>query len=173
MDIDTYGFTERSLDKTYQIDLPYWGGILARKQQYTLRELRDLLKNAYCGKIGVEYMHIPSREQCNWIRNKVENRQFEELPKADKHKLLDRILWADGFNEFIGTKYNTLKRFGLEGCDSFIPGMKSAIDRCHELGGEKAIVGMPHRGRLSFLANVVRKPLSTIFAEFQGTVPEG
>lgn len=51
--------------------------------------------------------------------------------------------------------------------------MKSAIDRCHELGGEKAVVGMPHRGRLSFLANVVRKPLSTIFAEFQGTIPEG
>jgi len=111
-------------------------------------------------------MHIPSREQCNWIRSRIENRQFETLPRETKLRLLDRILWADGFNEFIGTKYNTLKRFGLEGCDSFIPGMKSAIDSLQSEGGEKAVVGMPHRGRLSFLANVVHKPLATIFAEF-------
>ena len=70
-------------------------------------------------------MHIPSRDQCNWIRDKVENRQFIELGNEVKLKNLERILWADGFNEFIGNKFNTLKRFGLEGCDSFIPGMKS------------------------------------------------
>lgn len=64
-----------------------------------------------------------------------------------------------------------MKRFGLEGCESFIPGMKSAMDTIVASGGTKAIIGMPHRGRLNVLANVVRKPLETIFAEFQGVMP--
>ena len=72
----------------------------------------------------------------------------------------------------MGTKFNTMKRFGLEGCESFIPGMKSAIDALVENGGEKAVIGMPHRGRLNILANVVRKPMETIFAEFIGTMPK-
>lgn len=62
LNIEEYGFTESDLDRTFHIDLPVWGGLLARKKNYTLRELRDTLTNAYCGKIGVEYMHIPSRE---------------------------------------------------------------------------------------------------------------
>jgi 2-oxoglutarate dehydrogenase E1 component len=89
-----------------------------------------------------------------------------------KKHLLDRMYWTDEFSNFISTKFNTMKRFGLEGCESFIPGMKSAMDMCVEKGAEKAIIGMPHRGRLNILANVVRKPLSTIFAEFQGVMPE-
>jgi len=61
-----------------------------------------------------------------------------------------------------------MKRFGLEGCESFVPGIKVAIDQCVELGAQGFVIGMPHRGRLSVLANVVRKPLEIIFAEFQG-----
>ena len=80
--------------------------------------------------------------------------------------MLDRTLWTDEFSSFIGTKFNTMKRFGLEGCESMIPGLKAAMDTARENGGEKATIGMPHRGRLSLLANVIRKPLETIFAEF-------
>lgn len=75
-------------------------------------------------------------------------------------------MYADQFGDFINIKFNTLKRFGLDGCDAFIPGMKAAMDTIQASGGEKAIIGMPHRGRLNFLANVVRKPLDIIFAEF-------
>ena len=64
-----------------------------------------------------------------------------------------------------------MKRFGLEGCEAFIPGLKSTLDECQKQGAEKAVFGMPHRGRLNFLANVVHKPLATIFAEFQGVMP--
>jgi 2-oxoglutarate dehydrogenase E1 component len=64
-----------------------------------------------------------------------------------------------------------MKRFGLDGCESLIPGLKSAMDTLVENGGEKAVFGMPHRGRLNVLANVVRKPLETIFAEFIGITP--
>ena len=88
------------------------------------------------------------------------------MTKPEKLKLLRRIYETDEFSKFIAVKFNTMKRFGLEGCESFIPGMKSAIDAIRENGAEKAIIGMPHRGRLNLLANVVKKPLETIFAEF-------
>jgi len=93
------------------------------------------------------------------------------LPKDEKTLIYTRLLWADQFAVFLQNKFNTLKRFGLEGCESLIPGMKSMMDTLTENGANKVIIGMPHRGRLSMLANVVRKPLEVIFAEFQGTTP--
>lgn len=80
--------------------------------------------------------------------------------------MLDRLFWTDEFAAFITTKFNTMKRFGLEGCEAFIPGMKTIMDVIVETGGKKAIIGMPHRGRLNMLVNVVRKPLEIVFAEF-------
>ena len=116
-------------------------------------------------------MHIPHQDQCNWIRNKFELAQYNTFDKTKRTHILDRLLWADGFAQFISTKFNTMKRFGLEGCESFIPGMKACIDTLLEHGAHKCIFGMPHRGRLNMLANVVRKPTETIFAEFQGVMP--
>jgi 2-oxoglutarate dehydrogenase E1 component len=133
--------------------------------------LNDSLSNAYCGKIGVEFMHMPSRSQCTWIRNKFELKQYNPIENDRKVLLLDRLLWTDEFAQFISAKFNTMKRFGLEGCESFIPGMKAILDKFHEMGGEKVVMGMPHRGRLNVLANVVRKPTEIIFAEFQGVAP--
>ena len=79
---------------------------------------------------------------------------------------MDRLIWTDGFAKFISVKFNTMKRFGLEGVESFIPGMKVMIDKLKDNGAHKVIIGMPHRGRLNMLANVLRKPTETIFAEF-------
>jgi 2-oxoglutarate dehydrogenase E1 component len=74
LDYHSYGFTEQDLDKELYIDIPEWGGLLATKKNWTLRELHETLHNAYCGKIGIEYMHIPNRKVCNWIRDKIEMR---------------------------------------------------------------------------------------------------
>ena len=93
-----------------------------------MRALIEALSTAYCGKVGVEYMHIPHREQCNWVRNKFELYQYNYFDKEKRTHILDRLLWADEFAQFLATKFNTMKRFGLEGCESFIPGMKSCID---------------------------------------------
>lgn len=161
-----YGFTEKDLDRSFYVDVPQLGGILQKKKRWTLRELDVTLRTAYCNKIGVEYMHNHDAEQCKFIRNIFELEQFKENSQHTNMLLLDRTLWCDEFAQFISVKFNTMKRFGLEGVESFIPGMKSLIDELMIEGGEKVIVGMPHRGRLNFLANVVRKPLETIFAEF-------
>lgn len=159
LDYKTYGFTEADLDREFLIDAPELAGLLGRKKNWKLRELIDSLKKAYCGKIGVEYMHITSRETCNWIRDKFEGAQFETVPKEKRVLNYDRLLWADEFQKFLANKFNTTKRFGVEGCESFIPGLKIAFDTLVESGVTKVIIGMPHRGRMNVLGNVVRKPL--------------
>lgn len=81
--------------------------------------------------------------------------------------MLDRLCWSDHFEAFLANKYSTSKRFGLEGCESMIVGMKELMDEASKLGVENIVMGMPHRGRLNVLGNVVRKPLEHIFSEFQ------
>ena len=83
----------------------------------------------------------------------------------------DRLVWADEFQKFLANKFNTMKRFGTEGCESFIAGLKIAFDTLVDSGVSKVIIGMPHRGRMNVLGNVVRKPLEQIFNEFQGKYP--
>jgi len=172
VDFRTYGFTEEDLDREFYVDAPELAGLLKRKKTWKLRELVDAYTKSYCGKIGVEFMHIPDRTECNWIRDRFEGLQFEEVAKEKRILNLDRLMWADQFGQFLANKFNTSKRFGLEGCESFIPGLKVAFDRLVENGVEKVIIGMPHRGRLNVLANVVRKPLAQIFNEFQGKTPD-
>lgn len=135
----------------------------------TLRKVVDRLRQTYCGTIGVEYMHIGSTEQCNWIRERVEHPSFLQCDREKKIHIYERLCFADTFENYMAHKFNTTKRFGLDGGEAIVPALKDAIDRASELGAHSFIIGMPHRGRLNVLANVMRKPMSTIFSEFQGT----
>ncbi len=78
-------------------------------------------------------------------------------------------MWSELFEQFIASKFPTEKRFGLEGCEALIPGMKALIDRSVEHGTKSIVMGMPHRGRLNVLANVIRKPIEAILNEFTGS----
>ena len=135
----------------------------------TLRKVLDRLRETYCNTIGVEYMHIGSTQQCNWIRERVENPNFLQVDKEKKVHIFERLCFADTFENFLANKFNTTKRFGLDGGEAIIPALKEAIDRASELGAHSFIIGMPHRGRLNVLANVMRKPMITIFSEFFGS----
>ncbi len=95
VDYRNYGFTEADLDRDFHIDAPELAGLLRRKKTWKLRELIDNFSKAYCGKIGAEYMHIMSREQCNWIRDKIETAQFDKVPNEKRALNYDRIVWAD------------------------------------------------------------------------------
>jgi 2-oxoglutarate dehydrogenase E1 component len=114
-------------------------------------------------------MHIISRDKCNWLRERIEQFKVEPLPPAKKKQILDRLCYADTFERFLAHKFNTAKRFGLEGAESLIPGMKAMVDRVTELGVNGVVFGMPHRGRLNVLVNVIRKPMEVLLKEFQGT----
>lgn len=79
------------------------------------------------------------------------------FPKERKLHCLDRLTWSEHFESFLKTKYAAAKRFGLEGAETLIPGMKAMIDHAADLGVDSVVVGMPHRGRLNILGNVFRK----------------
>ncbi|KAJ2582970.1 2-oxoglutarate dehydrogenase E1 component, partial [Coemansia sp. RSA 1797] len=140
----------------------------AGQSEMSLREIVQTLENVYCGSIGVEYTHIADRGQCDWIRERFEIPQRFNYSKDQKFRILDRLIWGSSFEKFASTKWPSQKRFGLEGCEALIPGMKELIDHAVDLGVESIVMGMAHRGRLNVLSNVVRKPNESIFCEFSG-----
>ncbi|CAI2171207.1 12311_t:CDS:2 [Funneliformis geosporum] len=170
LDPKHYGFSEKDLDREFTLGPGILPAFAETGKKKTLREIVDICKKIYSGTIGIEYIHIPDRVQCDWIRNRVEIPKPYDYTIAEKRMILDRLIWSDSFERFIATKYPNEKRFGLEGCESLIPGMKALIDRSVDLGIESIVLGMAHRGRLNVLSNVVRKPNESIFCEFSGSV---
>ncbi|KAI9660821.1 MAG: 2-oxoglutarate dehydrogenase E1 component [Trizodia sp. TS-e1964] len=170
LQLDHYKFTEKDLDGEYSLG----PGILPRfkkegREKMTLREIIAACERIYCSSIGTEFIHIPDREQCDWIRERIEVPQPYKYSKEDKRRILDRLIWSSSFEAFLASKYPNDKRFGLEGCETLVPGMKALIDRSVDYGVKDIIIGMPHRGRLNVLSNVVRKPNESIFSEFSGS----
>lgn len=138
-------------------------------QNLKLGDLLQTLRETYCGSIGVEYMHMGSRRRCNWIRTRVENPAFLMYDRDYLLRTYHRLCEADSFECFLGDKFKTTKRFGVDGGETVIPGLQACIERAVELGCQEVVVGMPHRGRLNVLTNVLKKPQPQVFAEFLGT----
>eukprot|EP00197_Chlamydomonas_leiostraca_P002032 CAMPEP_0202857420 /NCGR_PEP_ID=MMETSP1391-20130828/366_1 /ASSEMBLY_ACC=CAM_ASM_000867 /TAXON_ID=1034604 /ORGANISM="Chlamydomonas leiostraca, Strain SAG 11-49" /LENGTH=1038 /DNA_ID=CAMNT_0049536215 /DNA_START=20 /DNA_END=3136 /DNA_ORIENTATION=- len=169
-----WGFTESDMDREFFLGSWNQAGFLAEgRPTRTLREVLTRLKETYCSSIGYEYMHMHESDKCNWIRERIETIDPPAYSKKEKLAILDRLAWSDMFETFLANKYTAAKRFGLEGAESLIPGMKALIDKAADMGVENIVIGMPHRGRLNVLGNVVRKPLSQIFVEFSGTPKDG
>ena len=166
LDIETYGLTIWDLDRVFTTDG------LANKQASTLREILDVLQRAYCGKVGIEYRHIQSKEEKTWIRDQIRRElvQPEPLPVEVKKKLLWKLISAEQFERFLHTKYLGQKRFSLEGCETVIPLLDRLIDGAGERGVQEIVFGMAHRGRLNVLANVIGNLCERIFAAFEGSV---
>ncbi|KAH7021197.1 thiamine diphosphate-binding protein [Microdochium trichocladiopsis] len=168
--LEHYQFTEKDLDSEFTLG----PGILPRfkrdgREKMTLREIIDACEKIYCGSYGVEFIHIPDRGKCDWLRERIEVPRAFKYSIDEKRRILDRLIWSSSFESFLATKYPNDKRFGLEGCETLVPGMKALIDRSVDYGVKDIVIGMPHRGRLNVLSNVVRKPNESIFSEFAGT----
>eukprot|EP00879_Flechtneria_rotunda_P007432 GHRR01007796.1.p1 GENE.GHRR01007796.1~~GHRR01007796.1.p1 ORF type:complete len:742 (+),score=239.80 GHRR01007796.1:134-2359(+) len=174
LDPASYGFTEADLDREFFLGTWNMSGFLNENRPIrTLRETLDRLQETYCGNIGYEYMHIPDRDRCNWLRERIETPELVPFSREKKMHTLDRLAWSDMFETFLANKYTAAKRFGLEGCETLIPGMKAMIDKITDMECNSVVIGMPHRGRLNVLANVVRKPMAQIFSEFSGKKLKG
>ena len=166
LDIETYGLTIWDLDRVFITDG------LANRESGTLREILDILQRAYCGKVGIEYRHIQSKEEKNWIREQI-RQQFvepEPIPVEVKKRLLWKVISAEQFERFLHTKYLGQKRFSLEGCETVIAVLDQLIEGASERGVEDITLGMAHRGRLNVLANVIGNLCERIFAAFEGSV---
>lgn len=166
LDIETYGLTIWDLDREF-----ITGG-LGGTESAALREILDILQRAYCGKVGVEYRHIQSREEKLWIREQI-RREFvrpEPLSVEIKKRLLWKLISAEQFERFLHTKYLGQKRFSLEGTETVIPLLDLLIEGAARKGVDDITLGMAHRGRLNVLANVIGHFCERIFAAFEGSV---
>jgi 2-oxoglutarate dehydrogenase E1 component len=158
-----YGFHEKDLDR--QIFTDGWMGL----EMATPRQLIGILRRTYCGRIGYEYMHISDPEQRDWLQRRIEGAETNiRFTPEGKRAILNKLIEAEAFEKFCGTKFVGTKRFGLDGGEAMIPALEQIIKRGGQLGVKDIVLGMPHRGRLNVLANVMAKPYRQIFHEFAG-----
>ncbi|WP_299770166.1 2-oxoglutarate dehydrogenase E1 component [uncultured Tateyamaria sp.] len=163
LDPKSYGFTEADMDRPIFID-----NVLGL-QVATMREIVAIVKRTYCGTFALQYMHISDPEEASWLKERIEGFGKEiQFTREGRKAILNKMVEAEGFEKFLHVKYMGTKRFGLDGGESLIPAMEQIIKRGGALGVKDIVIGMPHRGRLSVLANVMAKPYKAIFNEFQG-----
>ncbi|UWR68910.1 2-oxoglutarate dehydrogenase E1 component [Phaeobacter inhibens] len=163
LDPRTYGFTEADMDRPIFID-----NVLGL-QVASMRQIVSIVKRTYCGTFALQYMHISDPEQASWLKERIEGYDKEiTFTREGRKAILNKMVEAEGFEKFLHVKYMGTKRFGLDGGESLIPAMEQIIKRGGALGIRDIVIGMPHRGRLSVLANVMQKPYKAIFNEFQG-----
>ncbi|RDI68616.1 2-oxoglutarate dehydrogenase E1 component [Nocardia pseudobrasiliensis] len=163
LDVTQHGLTLWDLDREFNV-AGFHG-----QERMKLRDVLSILRDAYCRHVGVEYTHILETEQLQWIQERVEQKHAKPTVAQQKY-ILSRLNAAEAFETFLQTKYVGQKRFSLEGAETTIPMMDAVIDQCAEHGLDEVVIGMPHRGRLNVLANIVGKPYSQIFTEFEGNM---
>ncbi|HZE01698.1 MAG TPA: multifunctional oxoglutarate decarboxylase/oxoglutarate dehydrogenase thiamine pyrophosphate-binding subunit/dihydrolipoyllysine-residue succinyltransferase subunit, partial [Pseudonocardiaceae bacterium] len=166
LDVLSHGLTLWDLDRTFAV------GGFAGHSHMKLRDVLGVLRNAYCRNVGVEYMHILAPDERQWLQERVERVHDKPSPAQQKY-ILSKLNAAESFETFLQTKYVGQKRFSLEGAETVIPLLDAVLDKAAEYQLDEVVLGMPHRGRLNVLANVVGKPYSQIFREFEGNVDPG
>lgn len=166
LDIRSHSLTLWDLDRDFAV------GGFAGQQRMKLRDILGVLRNSYCRTVGVEYTHILDPEERRWIQQRVEVEHEKPEPSVQKY-VLSKLNAAEAFETFLQTKYVGQKRFSLEGGETMIPLLDTILDKGAEYELDEVVIGMPHRGRLNVLANIVGKPVSQIFQEFEGNLDPG
>ncbi len=156
-----FGLSDADLDESFTLTNFQGGG------QRKLRDIQAAVKRTYCGTIGVEYMHVQDHDAREWLQKRME--AVENVPsftKAQKTRILRRVHKAELFEKFLHTKFVGQKRFSLEGGETMIAALDTVIEHCADIGVEEIVMGMAHRGRLSVLTNILRKPFDVLFEQF-------
>ncbi|WP_438747176.1 2-oxoglutarate dehydrogenase E1 component [Bartonella rochalimae] len=160
---EAYGFSPADYERPIFID-----NVLGLEYA-TIPQMLEILNRTYCSTIGVEYMHISDPAQKAWIQERIEgpDKQIAFTQKGKK-AILNKLIEAEGFEQFLDVKYKGTKRFGLDGSEALIPALEQIIKRSGALGVQEIVFGMAHRGRLNVLSQVLEKPHRAIFHEFKG-----
>lgn len=162
LQLSNFGFAEKDLERIFDT------GHLHLPQRATLQQIIQMLRDTYCGSIGVEFLHIQDVQIRRYLESLMEptrNRPLRE--PAEKRRILERLMDAEFLEKFIQARYLGQKRFSIEGGETFIPMVRWMIDLAPELGVEEIVLGMAHRGRLNVLANIMDKSETMLFAEFE------
>ena len=164
LDPATYGFGPADMDRPIFID-----NVLGLESA-TPRQILQVLRETYCGPIGVEFMHIQDPDQKAWIQRRVEGAPWRTaFGRGAKKTILQQLTEAEGLETFCQRRYVGTKRFGLEGGEVTIPALHAIIETAAKSGVREIAIGMPHRGRLNTLVNIVKKPYAALFSEFGGS----
>ncbi|MBT8485524.1 MAG: 2-oxoglutarate dehydrogenase E1 component [Phycisphaerales bacterium] len=162
LELASFGLAESDLDETFD------PGHLPLSNPASLRTIIDLLRDTYCRHVGVEYMHIQHRERRRWLQERMESvRNQPPFPTPEKMRILGELIEADGFENFLHTRYRGKKRFGLDGGETLIPMLDELAEFGPDHGVEEYTLAMAHRGRLNVLVNILRKTYDQIFTEFE------
>jgi 2-oxoglutarate dehydrogenase E1 component len=163
LDPRTYGFNEADYDRRIFLDR------VLGLEFGTIREIVSILRRTYCQTLSVEFMHISDAAQKGWMQERIEGPDKEiSFTREGKRAILNKLIEAQGFENFCDLKFTGTKRFGLDGGESMIPALEQIIKRGGALGVKEIVLGLAHRGRLSVLAQVMGKPHRAIFHEFKG-----
>ena len=159
----TFGFTKADYNRKIFID-----NVLGLEFA-TINEMLEILKRTYCSTLGVEFMHISDATAKSWIQERIEGPdKYVAFTKQGRKAILNKMIEATGYENFLHIKYTGTKRFGLDGGESLIPALEQIIKRGGALGLREIVLGMAHRGRLNVLSQVMGKPHRAIFHEFKG-----
>ena len=172
LDPSTYGLTIWDLDREFiNGSLGTATGLGDVPGVSTLRETLETLRRTYCNKVGLEYMHIQYPEQKAWLQQRLEPpSSHAPLEEATRRRILERLLQAEMFEQFLGTRFVGQKRFSLEGSESTIAMLDEVLERSADSNVHEIVVGMAHRGRLTVLATIIGKRMAQIFSEFEGNI---
>ncbi len=164
LDVETHGLTLWDLDRTFAT-----GSFGGTKPFMKLRDILGVLRDSYCRSTGIEYMHLHDPKQRKWIQERIET-PHSSLPREEHLRVLDKLNEAEIFETFLQTKFVGQKRFSLEGGESTIVLLDELCELSANTGLDEVCIGMPHRGRLNVLANIVGKSYAQIFREFEGNL---
>lgn len=163
IEVEFYQFSDQQLSEQF-----YCSG-LALREHMTLQEIIDKLYESYCGSIGFEFTHLLDQDERLWLQERIENR-FESgyrLTEEQRVQRLKKVIEAEAFESELHKKYVGHKRFSLQGTETLIPMLDNLLEEAAAEGVQKVVIGMPHRGRLNVLVNIVGKPLEEVFSEFE------
>ncbi len=165
LDYKSYGFSENDLDREIFID-----GSLGLETA-TLNEIIKILNKTYSSSIGVEFLHIQSVEQKQWVQERIEEVYNKtHFTNQGKKAIFQRLLESELFEQYLDKKFLGTKRYGIEGGESMIPGIEQIVKQSCLLGVEDIYFGTAHRGRLTLLATVLGMPYRGILSKFQGNL---
>ena len=175
LDPASYGLSVWDLDRSFITGgVGTVGGGLGGTDALPLRDILDVLWETYTRHVGIEFMHISDPTEKRWLIERIEPQRMNEPISLDqKTRILDRLNAAEAFERFIHTKYIGHKRFSLEGAETLIPILDQILSDAADQEVKEAVIGMAHRGRLNVLANILGKPYTNIFGEFEGHVDIG
>ncbi len=164
LELGEFGFGEADLDRT--VDCAPFRGL----DRAPLRDLVAALRGTYAGTLGVQYLGISEKAQREWLQERMEpSRNRPALAPEDRVRLLDQLIAAETFEQFLHTSFVGQKRFSLEGGEALIPLLDTIVEEAAAQDADELVLGMPHRGRLNALAHILRKPYELILAEFEGS----